>query len=134
MATVELVFQFLLNLFFNSLLCLCLNNLQSKIRILEVEKDVVGASEVDFMARKDDAVIRVSCALDDHPVSRVIKMFREHQMVMQDTNVSTTEDGKVIHTFSFQSWWCRRETAEGEAGCRLLRLNSSRSAGGETCM
>lgn len=80
-----------------------ITDLQSKIRILEAEKDVVGAPEVDFMARKDDAVVRVSCALDNHPVSRVIKTFREHQMVMQDTNVSTTEDGKVIHTFSFQA-------------------------------
>ncbi|PWA97813.1 Myc-type, basic helix-loop-helix (bHLH) domain-containing protein [Artemisia annua] len=38
---------------------------------------------------------------NEHPVARVIKTFREHQIVTQDTNV-TVEDGKVIHTFSFQ--------------------------------
>nr|KAJ0188363.1 hypothetical protein LSAT_V11C900458800 [Lactuca sativa] len=79
-----------------------ITDLQSKIRMMEAEKDVMGAPEVDFMARKDDAVVRVSCPLDEHPVARVIKTFREHQMVMQDTNVSTTEDGKVMHSFSFQ--------------------------------
>ncbi|GJR33792.1 transcription factor bHLH3 [Tanacetum coccineum] len=78
-----------------------ITDLQSKIRILEAEKEVTGAPEVDFMARKDDAVLRVSCPLDEHPVARVIKTFREHQIVTHDTNV-TVEDGKVIHTFSFQ--------------------------------
>lgn len=79
-----------------------ITDLQTKIRMMETEKDVIGAPEVDFMARKDDAVVRVSCPLDDHPVARVIKTFREHQIVMQDTDVSTTEDGKVVHSFSFQ--------------------------------
>ncbi|KAI3819399.1 hypothetical protein L1987_13233 [Smallanthus sonchifolius] len=80
-----------------------ITDLQSKISILEAEKAVMGQPEVEFMARKDDAVIRVSWALDDHPVARVIKTFREHEMVVNDTNVSTTENGDVIHTFSFHA-------------------------------
>ncbi|KAK1412601.1 hypothetical protein QVD17_33983 [Tagetes erecta] len=80
-----------------------ITDLQSKIRILEAEKEVNGQPEVDFMARKDDAVIRVSCPIDDHPIARVINTFKEHEMVINDTNVSTTDDGKVIHTFLFQA-------------------------------
>ncbi|KAK9067573.1 hypothetical protein SSX86_011684 [Deinandra increscens subsp. villosa] len=80
-----------------------ITDLQSKIRIMEAEKEVNIRPEVDFMARKDDSVIRVSCPLDDHPVGRVIKTFREHELVVNDTNVSTTENGKVIHTFLFQA-------------------------------
>ncbi|XP_071716253.1 transcription factor MTB3-like [Rutidosis leptorrhynchoides] len=80
-----------------------ITDLQSKIRMLEAEKEVGCVPEVDFMARKDDAVIRVSCPLDDHPIGQVIKTLREHEMAIHDTNVSTTDDGKVIHTFSFQA-------------------------------
>ncbi|KAI3760148.1 hypothetical protein L1987_50539 [Smallanthus sonchifolius] len=80
-----------------------ITDLQSKIRILEAEKEVNCQPEVDFMARKDDSVIRVSFPLDEHPVAHVIKTFREHEMVVSDTNVSTTENGKVIHTFLFQA-------------------------------
>ncbi|KAL4558703.1 hypothetical protein LXL04_036904 [Taraxacum kok-saghyz] len=81
-----------------------ITDLQSKIKTMESEKDGVGVGgpEVDFMARKDDAVVRVSCQLDEHPVGRVIKTFREHEMVIQDTNVETTDDGKVVHSFVFQ--------------------------------
>ncbi|XP_071738194.1 transcription factor MTB3-like [Rutidosis leptorrhynchoides] len=79
-----------------------ITDLQSKIRMLEAEKEVSCVPEVDFMARKDDAVVRVSCPLDDHPVGRVIKTFREHEMGIHDTNVTTTEDRKVAHTFSFR--------------------------------
>lgn len=80
-----------------------ITDLQSKIRIMEAEKEVNGQPEIDFMARKDDAVIRVSCPIEDHPIARVINTFKEHEMVINDTNVSTTENGKVIHTFLFQA-------------------------------
>ncbi|KAL8224934.1 hypothetical protein R6Q57_017491 [Mikania cordata] len=80
-----------------------ITDLQSKIRILEAEKEVDCQPEIDFMARNDDAVIRVSCPVDDHPIARVLKTFREHDLVVNDTNVSTTDNGKVIHTFLFQA-------------------------------
>ncbi|KAI7727526.1 hypothetical protein M8C21_003830 [Ambrosia artemisiifolia] len=80
-----------------------ITDLQSKIRILETEKEVTCQPEVDFMARKDDSVVRVSCPIDDHPVARVLKTFKEHEMAINDTNVSTTENGKVIHTFLFKA-------------------------------
>lgn len=56
--------------------------------------------EIDFQERHDDAVVRMNCPLDSHPVSDVSRTLREHNIVAQDTNVSITDDNTVIHTFS----------------------------------
>ncbi|CAL5425107.1 unnamed protein product [Camellia sinensis] len=87
-----------------------ITDLQRKIRILEAEKDVGNnkqkqctVSEIDFQARHEDAVVRVSCPLDTHPVSRVIQTFREHQVIAQESKVSTTDNGEIVHTFSIRT-------------------------------
>ncbi|XAR58615.1 hypothetical protein NMG60_11014087 [Bertholletia excelsa] len=87
-----------------------ITELERKIRILETEKDMVGnkqkqlaVPEIDFQARHEDAVVRVSCTLDTHPVSRVIKTFREHQLIAQESKVSTTDSGEIVHTFSLRT-------------------------------
>lgn len=87
-----------------------ISDLQSQIRIMEAETEIVNnkskqcaGPEIDFQMRNEDAVVRASCPLDDHPVSRVIKTLREHQIVAQDSNVSITEDSEVIHTFSIRA-------------------------------
>lgn len=86
-----------------------ITDLQMKIRVLETEKELeknkhkqLPASEIDFQERPEDSVVRMSCPLDAHPVSGVIKMFREHQIVAQESSVSTEND-KVVHTFSVQT-------------------------------
>ncbi|KAJ0052297.1 hypothetical protein Pint_01775 [Pistacia integerrima] len=86
-----------------------ITDLQTKIRLLETEKEMVNIkqrqislSEIDFQPRHEDAVVRVSCPLDTHPVSGVMKTFSEHQIISQESNVSTTDD-KVIHTFSIRT-------------------------------
>ncbi|MED6192605.1 hypothetical protein PIB30_011675 [Stylosanthes scabra] len=86
-----------------------ITDLQKKISALEAEKGVTHKnndkefplSDIDFQARKDDAVVRVSFPLDAHPVSGVVKTLREHQIASQEFNVSTAQD-KVIHTFSIR--------------------------------
>ncbi|KAL6952936.1 Transcription factor mtb3 [Sarracenia purpurea var. burkii] len=87
-----------------------ITDLQGKIRVLEAEKYMIDNKqkqciipEIDFQARHEDAIVRVSCPLDSHPVSRVIKTFREHQIVAQESKVSTTENGEVVHTFSIRT-------------------------------
>ncbi|CAL5432787.1 unnamed protein product [Camellia sinensis] len=84
-----------------------ITDLQKKIRILETEKYVGNnkqkqciVPEIDFQARHEDAVVRMSCPLDAHPVSRIIKTFREHQVIAQDSKVSTTNNGEIVHSFS----------------------------------
>lgn len=86
-----------------------ITDLQMKIRVLETEKDMsnnkqkqISVPEIDFQPRHEDAVVRVTCPLDGHPVSSVMKTFSEHQIVAQESDVSTTED-KVIHTFSIRT-------------------------------
>ncbi|CAK9143807.1 unnamed protein product [Ilex paraguariensis] len=87
-----------------------ITDLQTKIRILEAEREVGNnkqkqctVPEIDFQSRHEDAVVRVSCPLDTHPVSGVINAFREHQVVPQESDVSMTDNGKVIHSFSIRT-------------------------------
>ncbi|KAF2302506.1 hypothetical protein GH714_036612 [Hevea brasiliensis] len=88
-----------------------ITDLQMKIRVLETEKEVTNnrrkqpsLPEIDFQARQDDAVVRLSCPLDAHPVSSILETFQEHQITAQECNVSaTTENDKIIHTFSIRT-------------------------------
>ncbi|KAL5537611.1 hypothetical protein UlMin_045806 [Ulmus minor] len=84
-----------------------ITDLQTKIRVLETEKQIGGSKqslpEIDFQSRHEDAVVRMSCPLDSHPIANVIKTFREHQIAAHDSNVSTVENGKIVHTFSIQT-------------------------------
>ncbi|KAI7990593.1 Transcription factor MTB3 [Camellia lanceoleosa] len=84
-----------------------ISDLEKKIRVLETEKYTGNnkqkqciVPEIDFQARHEDAVVRVRCPLDAHPVSRVIKTFREHQVIAQESKVSTTNNGEIVHSFS----------------------------------
>ncbi|KAH7577640.1 hypothetical protein JRO89_XS01G0279400 [Xanthoceras sorbifolium] len=86
-----------------------ITDLQTKIRVMETEKEMgnnkhkpMPVPDIDFQPRHEDAVVRVSCPLEAHPVSEVMKTFSEHQVEAQESNVSTTED-KVIHTFSIRT-------------------------------
>uniref|UniRef100_A0A7N0SY98 Transcription factor n=1 Tax=Kalanchoe fedtschenkoi TaxID=63787 RepID=A0A7N0SY98_KALFE len=87
-----------------------ITDLQSKIRMLETEKDAPKAQaqavpEFEFQARQDDAIVRVSHPLDAHPVSRVIKALRENQMTPgpEMCDVSITNNDMVVHTFSIRT-------------------------------
>ncbi|XP_057472877.1 transcription factor MTB3-like [Actinidia eriantha] len=87
-----------------------ITDLQGRIRLLEAEKYMADNTqrqctvpEIDFQARHEDAVVRVSYPLDSHPVSRVIKTFRELQVTAQESRVSTTENGEIVHTFSIRT-------------------------------
>ncbi|PON95062.1 Basic helix-loop-helix transcription factor [Trema orientale] len=86
-----------------------ITDLQAKIRVMETEKQMVtnkqqfSVPDIDFQSRQEDAVVRMSCPLDAHPVSNVIKMLREHQIVAQESDVSTDENDRIVHTFSVQT-------------------------------
>ncbi|XP_022854140.1 transcription factor bHLH3-like [Olea europaea var. sylvestris] len=87
-----------------------ITDLQTKIRILEAEKEMVSnmqknddIPEMDFYERHNDAIVRVKFPLDSHPVSRVVKTLREHQAVVQESNVSISDTGQVVHTFSLET-------------------------------
>ncbi|KAL4352480.1 hypothetical protein GQ457_06G028950 [Hibiscus cannabinus] len=84
-----------------------ITDLQMKIRLLETEKETVNipqkqlpVPDIDFQQRHDDAVVTMRYPLDAHPVSRVLKALKENQITAQESNVSTTDNDKVVHTFT----------------------------------
>ncbi|CAI0385711.1 unnamed protein product [Linum tenue] len=86
-----------------------INGLHMKIKVMEAEagmgsnKHSMVNPEIDFQQRQDDAIVRVSSSLADHPVGRIIEKFREHQVAAQECNVSSSEDGRIVHTFSVRT-------------------------------
>ncbi|KAJ4953818.1 hypothetical protein NE237_030650 [Protea cynaroides] len=87
-----------------------ITDLQKKIRVLEAEREMVNGNQthvpvpdIDVQMRNENTVVRVSCPLDSHPVSKVIKAFRENEVMVQESNVSTTDHDSLLHTFSIRA-------------------------------
>ncbi|KAK4749178.1 hypothetical protein SAY87_026627 [Trapa incisa] len=88
-----------------------INDLQMKIRVLEAEKGLASDSkrlmlpmpEFDIQSRHEGTVVTVSCPLESHPASKVIKTLRELE-VTPECDVSTMMDKReVVHTFSVRT-------------------------------
>ncbi|XP_047982203.1 transcription factor MTB3-like [Salvia hispanica] len=87
-----------------------ITDLQAKIRVLEAEKGMANTNQqlnpvpdFEFHERLEDAVLRVSYALETHPVSKVVKALREQQVMAQESSISINDKGEVVHTFSIQT-------------------------------
>ncbi|XVE72983.1 hypothetical protein DITRI_Ditri11bG0081600 [Diplodiscus trichospermus] len=87
-----------------------ITDLQMKIRVLETEKHMVNNTQkhlsmpdIDFQQRHDDAVVTMRCPLDAHPVSKVLKAFKENQITAHESDVSATDNDKVVHTFTVRA-------------------------------
>ncbi|PIA47039.1 hypothetical protein AQUCO_01400031v1 [Aquilegia coerulea] len=88
-----------------------ITDLQTKIRVLETEKEIARNSspqqspipEIDVQTRQEDTVVQVSCPLDAHPVSRVLRAFQETQVTVNQSTVSTIDNDSVLHTFSIRT-------------------------------
>ncbi|KAL3849944.1 hypothetical protein ACJIZ3_011826 [Penstemon smallii] len=105
-----------------------ITDLQTKIRILETEKGVVNKNEnqcifpeIDFDEREENVVLRVSCPLDSHPVSGVVKVLKEHQVISQESVFSVEDNGEVIHTFSIQKQSSGAENLKDKLSAALLK-------------
>ncbi|KAG6671047.1 hypothetical protein I3843_Q018400 [Carya illinoinensis] len=105
-----------------------ITDLQMKIKVLETEKELgknkhkkLPAPEFDFQDRQDDSVVMISCSLDAHLISGVIKVFREKQIVAEETNVSMDND-KVFHTFSIRTQGGCAEQLKEELMAALSKL------------
>ncbi|KAL0435641.1 UNVERIFIED_CONTAM: Transcription factor MTB3 [Sesamum radiatum] len=106
----------------------CITDLQTKIRVLEAEKGILNdqqnhyaLEDIDFHERLEDTVVRVSCALDSHPVSRVVKALKENQVTAQESTISITESGEVVHTFSIQTQAGGAEQLKDKLAAALLK-------------
>ncbi|XP_074316116.1 transcription factor bHLH3 [Silene latifolia] len=85
-----------------------ITDLQTKIRMIEAENELANPKpempipDIDFQAREDDAVVHVSFPLDSHPVSKVVRSLREHDIIGLEAEVTTIDD-KIVHTFSVRA-------------------------------
>ncbi|XP_042505947.1 transcription factor MTB1-like [Macadamia integrifolia] len=98
-----------------------ITELQKKLKDMESERDKfsnppteMGASEenstevrmqspdIDIQSVHDEVIVRVSCPLNSHPVSRVIHVFKEAQITVLESNISAGND-TVFHTFVVKS-------------------------------
>ncbi|KAL2236442.1 UNVERIFIED_CONTAM: Transcription factor MTB3 [Sesamum indicum] len=101
-----------------------ITDLQTKIRMLETEdgnQNQCTTPDIEFHDRQEDAVLRVSCPLDSHPVSGIIKAFREHQVMAQESTISITDSGEVVHTFSIQTQSGAAEPLKDKLAAALLK-------------
>ncbi|XWS76293.1 hypothetical protein CRYUN_Cryun01aG0163300 [Craigia yunnanensis] len=87
-----------------------ITDLQMKVRVLETEKEMVNNTQkhlsmpdIDFQQRHEDAVVTMRCPLVAHPVSRVLKAFNENQITAHESDVSTADNDKVVHTFTIRA-------------------------------
>ncbi|XP_010242396.1 PREDICTED: transcription factor bHLH13-like [Nelumbo nucifera] len=99
-----------------------ITELQKKLKDLESEKEKFGnqsrdtvASEanssgqnskrgldIDIQSLHDEVIVRASCPLDIHPVSRVINAFKEAEITVVESKISAGND-TVFHTFVVNS-------------------------------
>ncbi|MED6180171.1 hypothetical protein PIB30_007677 [Stylosanthes scabra] len=101
-----------------------INELQAKLKMMESERERHGGStsfrepeamqraaethrcggdaDVDIEAAQDEVIVRVSCPLDAHPVSRVIQTFKEAQISVVDSKLAAAND-TIFHTFVIKS-------------------------------
>uniref|UniRef100_A0A1D1Y608 Transcription factor n=1 Tax=Anthurium amnicola TaxID=1678845 RepID=A0A1D1Y608_9ARAE len=91
-----------------------ITDLQKKLKEMESERDrfseaglvdhkkPVDCPDIDVQVGHDEVVVRVSCPLDTHPVSKVIHVFKEAQINVVESQVSAGND-MVFHTFVVKS-------------------------------
>ncbi|XP_057719079.1 transcription factor MTB1-like [Arachis stenosperma] len=101
-----------------------INELQAKLKMMESERERHGGStsfrepeamqraaenhhgggnaDVDIEAAQDEVIVRVSCPLDSHPVSRVIQTFKDAQINVIDSKLAAAND-TIFHTFVIKS-------------------------------
>ncbi|XP_077251316.1 transcription factor MTB1-like [Tasmannia lanceolata] len=108
-----------------------ITELQKKVKDMESEREKFGsvsrdaASEgdsgenkkrpqtpdIDIQAVHDELIVRVSCPLDTHPVSKVIHAFKEAQITVVESKISAGND-TIFHTFVVKSQGSEQLTKE----------------------
>ncbi|CAK9183846.1 unnamed protein product [Ilex paraguariensis] len=104
-----------------------ITDLQKKLKDMESERERLGTTSRDELAFEansnsespdieiqvvhDEVIVRVSCPLDTHPVSRVIQALKEAQITVVESKLATGND-KVFHTFVIKSQGSEQLTKE----------------------
>ncbi|GFY90204.1 basic helix-loop-helix (bHLH) DNA-binding superfamily protein [Actinidia rufa] len=118
-----------------------ITELQKKLKDMESERGNLGTTsgespaleanpnseceirvpDIAIQSAHDEVVVRVSCPLDTHPVSRVIQAFKEAQITIIESKLATGND-TVFHTFVIKSQGSEQLTKE-----RLIAAFSGKS-------
>ncbi|XP_049398319.1 transcription factor MTB1 [Solanum stenotomum] len=119
-----------------------ITELQKKLRDMESERELtlgntsrdaiasedspssdiqIRGPNINIEAANDEVIVRVSCSLETHPLSRVIQIFKEAQINVVESKLSAG-NGTVYHTFVLKSSGSDQLTKE-----KLLAAFSSES-------
>lgn len=104
-----------------------INELQAKLVTMESERAQFGstsrdgsssvlqanpsAPDVDIQAAQDGVIVKVSCAIDAHPISKLIQTFKEAEISILESKLNTAND-TVFHTFIIKSQGSEQLTKE----------------------
>ncbi|CAK9136909.1 unnamed protein product [Ilex paraguariensis] len=108
-----------------------ITDLQKKLKDMESERERLGCTskdaldleaksnpesqshvpDIEIQAVHDELVVRVSCPLDAHPISRVIQAFNEAQINIVESKLGAGND-TVFHTFVIKSQESEQVTKE----------------------
>ncbi|XP_074591542.1 transcription factor MTB1-like [Curcuma longa] len=88
-----------------------ITELQQKLKEMEAEREVWDGTtstdsrrpnQIEVETAEGEVVVRVSCPLEGHPLSKVIRALRTSQSDVVDTKVDANRDS-VLHTFVVRS-------------------------------
>ncbi|KHN06316.1 Transcription factor bHLH13 [Glycine soja] len=100
-----------------------INELQAKLKTIESERERFGSTsmdgpeleanarvenhhngtpDVDVQVAQDGVIVKVSCPIDVHPVSKVIQTFKDAEIGVVESKVTAT-NVSVFHTFVVKS-------------------------------
>lgn len=101
-----------------------INELQAKVKAMEFEREKSSVTsgeatpsevnpeietqdhfldvDIEVEAAHDEVIVKVSCPLESHPASRVIKALKDAQINVVDSKLSEAND-TVMHTFIIKS-------------------------------
>ncbi|GFY81528.1 basic helix-loop-helix (bHLH) DNA-binding superfamily protein [Actinidia rufa] len=108
-----------------------ITELQKKLKDMETERESFGSAsresldleanpnlenqsrvpEIEIQAVHDEVVVRASCPMNTHPVSRVIQAFKEAQVAVVESKLAMGND-TIFHTFVIKSQGSEQLTKE----------------------
>jgi hypothetical protein len=111
-----------------------INELQAKLKQMESEREQFGstsrdgsssilpanpitenhqsrAPDMEIQAAQDGVIVKVSCPIDIHPISKLIQSFKDAEINILESKLNATND-TVFHTFIIKSQSSEQLTKE----------------------
>jgi UTP:GlnB (protein PII) uridylyltransferase len=106
-----------------------INELQAKLKQMESEREQFGSTsrdgsssilpanpitenpDIEIQAAQDGVIVKVSCPIDIHPISKLIQSFKDAEINILESKLNATND-TVFHTFIIKSQSSEQLTKE----------------------